>query len=76
MRESRAALILLAASVGAVLIFGAFTLLTQLGWGATAITTWTGWFRVISTRCGRPKNGIPLSAQGNAGDAWRTIELS
>ncbi|PJI53192.1 hypothetical protein CTI14_31920 [Methylobacterium radiotolerans] len=31
MRESRAALILLAASVGAVLIFGAFTLLTQLG---------------------------------------------
>lgn len=31
LRESRAALILLAASVGAVLAFGAFTLLTQLG---------------------------------------------
>lgn len=30
-RESRAALILLAAAVGAVLLFGAFTLLTQLG---------------------------------------------
>ncbi len=30
-RESRAALILLAASVAAVLVFGAFTLLTQIG---------------------------------------------
>ncbi len=30
-RESRAALILLAVSVGAVLLFGAFTLLTQIG---------------------------------------------
>ena len=30
-RESRAALILLAALVGAVLLFGAFTLLTQIG---------------------------------------------
>ncbi|SDO07288.1 hypothetical protein SAMN05216360_114119 [Methylobacterium phyllostachyos] len=31
LRESRTALILLAAAVGSVLIFGAFTLLTQLG---------------------------------------------
>lgn len=31
MRESRASLILLAVSVAAVLIFGALTLLTQLG---------------------------------------------
>lgn len=31
LRESRAALILLAASVGAVLVFGAFTLFTQVG---------------------------------------------
>ena len=31
LRESRTALILLAASVAAVLIFGAFTLLTQIG---------------------------------------------
>ncbi|WP_144426208.1 hypothetical protein [Methylobacterium sp. ARG-1] len=30
-RESRAALILLAAVVGAVLLFGAFTLITQIG---------------------------------------------
>lgn len=31
LRESRAALILLAAAVSAVLIFGAFTLVTQIG---------------------------------------------
>ena len=31
LRDSRATLILLAASVAAVLIFGAFTLLTQIG---------------------------------------------
>jgi hypothetical protein len=31
MRESRASLILLGISVGAVLIFGALTLLTQIG---------------------------------------------
>jgi hypothetical protein len=31
LRESRAALILLAVSVGAVLAFGAFTLITQMG---------------------------------------------
>lgn len=30
-RESRTTLILLAVSVGAVLLFGAFTLLTQIG---------------------------------------------
>lgn len=31
LRESRVALILLAVSVGAVLLFGVFTLLTQIG---------------------------------------------
>ncbi|SFL89793.1 hypothetical protein SAMN05192568_1013101 [Methylobacterium pseudosasicola] len=31
LRESRAALILLAVVVGAVLLFGAFTLITQIG---------------------------------------------